>query len=91
MNFRGNHVDAIDDSELFDRQEDTTDEMAECAFCKDNVHEDETIQDPDSEERYCLDCMRKGRHVMHLENTFDGTIQEREAKIKQLNTIYRNL
>lgn len=91
MNYYGNHVDAVDDSELHDREEDTTDSQIECAFCKDDVHEDETIQDPDTEERYCFDCMRKGRHELHLEKTFDGTVEERQEKAKQLTTIYRNL
>lgn len=86
-----NHVDASDDSELFERTEDTKHETVECAFCKDDVHEDETIFDKDSHCRYCFDCMRKGRFVQHLESYWDGTTELLSDKIRELNKLYKNL
>jgi hypothetical protein len=91
MNYYGNHVDASDDSELFERTEDSKDDYKECAHCKDEVHEDETIFDKDSHDRYCFDCMRKGRFIKHLEMNWDESQELLQAKIKELNKLYINL
>lgn len=84
--YYGNHVDAVDDSDK-DKYH-APEPKVECAFCKDDVPESESVYDKDSMDNYCFDCMRKGRFITHLQSYWDGTTVELDIKIKELNQIY---